>query len=610
MTTPRQRQREVLEIVIAATGGDATAEQLALLNQLIVNDETLRAYVVELLNQEAWLAWHGSRSETDNALADNLLADVAAIQFEALPRTKPATESGFRKQGARSGWWSRDFAGTKSDIRNVGLSRKSSALRAAVLILVGALVGLGTSRLLPWFIHRSDTSTGTARSQVRSSDESAATTPYLARLVQGTACVWDGNTVPTLGINGGLRGGEVLNLREGLADLEMSMPTGGSAKMQIEGPAKMILTAKGAPSLSFGKFSTCVSAEFGDFVFETPCGKVVVSEDSSLGIAVFGTQVEVHVFSGRAVVASPWSSESGSPDQFKIGGGQSMRFSTSESGQFQVERHNANPDFFASQVPMASDQLSISPDYVNDVLRASPLLYWRFNGAPDGFVRNEVGDHFRGKVVGSPRWVHEGDNEAIEFGANWSDTAQKAYVKSADSFDGLLSGSYSVELWAKPSHFHLGTLVAFVKDSPVEGDFGMHGMLLELGGAVTMPTLIEHPGRIRFLHRDPPSADVMLGTSCFSHTPYELRRWTHVVAVKDGSAMRLYMNGELMATGREKSELSKDLFVMIGQLDEQRTLRAFIGELDELAIYNHALSADDIRQHYQHVRAKAEGPSI
>ena len=32
------RQREVLDIVIAATAGDATAEQLSLLNQLILDD--------------------------------------------------------------------------------------------------------------------------------------------------------------------------------------------------------------------------------------------------------------------------------------------------------------------------------------------------------------------------------------------------------------------------------------------------------------------------------------------------------------------------------------------------------------------------------------------
>ncbi|HEY4232057.1 MAG TPA: LamG domain-containing protein [Lacipirellulaceae bacterium] len=396
-----------------------------------------------------------------------------------------------------------------------------------------------------------------------------------------------------------------------MAEIEMTLPTGGSAKIEIEGPAKMVLTTQGAPSLSFGKFSASISAAYGEFVLETPCGQVLVSEDSSLGIAVFGTEIEVHVFTGRAVVASPWASETRAPEKFTVETGKSIRLSASDSGQFKVERHSANPEYFASQISMSSDELSIPPEYVKDILHASPLLYWRFNGAPDGTVRNEIGERFRGKVVGSPKWVRENDNQTIEFGADGTNAVQKAYVKSTDSFDDLLSANYSVEVWIKPSHFHLGSLVSFVQDSPIHGEVGMHGMLLELGGVGTMPTLIEHPGRIRFLHRDPPSNDITLGTSCFSRTPYELRKWTHIIAAKDGPEMRLYINGELVAAGQDKSELSPGLLMIVGQLDQQRTMRAFIGQMDELAVYNRALSAEEAQQHYQRVRLKHDsGRSI
>jgi Concanavalin A-like lectin/glucanases superfamily len=127
-------------------------------------------------------------------------------------------------------------------------------------------------------------------------------------------------------------------------------------------------------------------------------------------------------------------------------------------------------------------------------------------------------------------------------------------------------------------------------------------MLLELGGPLTTPSTIEHPGRIRFLHRDPPSDNAETGTSCFSQVPYELRKWAHVVAVKDGSEMRLYVNGKLAAQGNENTKLASGLSLLVGQLDRHRDWRRFIGQIDELAIYNRALSDREILRHFHLAR--------
>jgi hypothetical protein len=43
---------------------------------------------------------------------------------------------------------------------------------------------------------------------------------------------------------------------------------------------------------------------------------------------------------------------------------------------------------------------------------------------------------------------------------------------------------------------------------------------------------------------------------------------------------------------------------LIGQLDRHRDWRRFVGQLDELAIYNRALSDGEIRQHFQLARPK------
>ena len=75
--------------------------------------------------------------------------------------------------------------------------------------------------------------------------------------------------------------------------------------------------------------------------------------------------------------------------------------------------------------------------------------------------------------------------------------------------------------------------------------------------------------------------------------------------------MRLYVNGELVAEGEDASELPSGLRLLVGRLYPSQGVRPFIGQLDELALYNRALSAEEIATHYQLVRPKtASEPSI
>jgi hypothetical protein len=138
-----------------------------------------------------------------------------------------------------------------------------------------------------------------------------------------------------------------------------------------------------------------------------------------------------------------------------------------------------------------------------------------------------------------------------------------------------------------------------------------HGMLIELGGTGMIPSAVHHPGRIRFLHRNPASHDSQLGTSCYSTIAYTLRKWQHVVAVKDGHQMRLYINGQLAGEGADASELPSGLRLLVGKLYPASRVRPFIGQLDELALYYRALSQKEIETHYRVVRPRtASEPSI
>jgi hypothetical protein len=191
-------------------------------------------------------------------------------------------------------------------------------------------------------------------------------------------------------------------------------------------------------------------------------------------------------------------------------------------------------------------------------------------------------------------------NQVVEFGV----TDQGGEIISNDLFDEAIKDNYSIEFWIKPSHYHVGSVISLVGDAETPSGIIPHGFLLELGGTGLIPTAVHHPGRTRFLHRSPASNESELGTSCYSTEAYTLRKWQHVVAVKDGARMRLYINGSLTGEGEDVTPLPSGMRLLVGRLYPSRQVRPFIGQLDELAIYDRALTPEEIVTHYRLVRPK------
>jgi hypothetical protein len=428
---------------------------------------------------------------------------------------------------------------------------------------------------------------------------------YEARLVEFTSCVWGEEMRPRT--SDSLSSGESLNLIHGLAELDLGWPNRGKAKVRLEGPAGTVLMAHGGVSLTHGKLTANVALENERFSVETPLGRVEVAEDATVGVAVSPNAVEFHVFDGEAKVVTSWTTDSLGSDTLVIDEGQSIQLVATEAGGLTVQRDIALPGIFVSQIPMSDDLLEISDRYVAAIKEAAPVCYWRFNRPVDGLIRNEMGDRYHGQPIGNIEWAQEHDNWTIRFG-NWLATDMPASHIVADRpLESVGIQSYSLEAWVKPSHAHLATIVSLLSPDSVHP--GWHGMLLELGGPSTIFTGREHPGRVRYLHRNPP--DEWGGNSCFSDLPYGLRKWQHVVSVKNNSAMRLYIDGQQVAQCADTTALPDGLLLLVGQLDRERQQRLFVGQLDELAYYERALSDEEIQQHYQVVRpTKAEPPGI
>jgi hypothetical protein len=573
---------ELTELLLAVVAGECTDEQRSHLELLVTGDKALALYAVELLHQEAWLAEHYSELNGKGLLSTliDIVESESATGTSVSPtaKTQPAEYDLLPdKAGADTLFPSRQRLKPHSNAWNW--------LAASVLVMIGAA---GGSLISHWTEERPTTTLAAADTQGENQQH------YDARFVQNTACIWEPGRLPPRVGGGTLRDGESFNLMEGLAEIELTS-VAANATVWMEGPARMTLAADGSPILMQGRFTAHLHPRIREIALDIPFGQILVSDKTSLGVAINGLEVECHVFSGEIEVLSPWVSQHSDNTAVQIKAGESVRYFVQDD-RTQFDRDVAKPWQFATQSTMVADKLEITPDYVSAVKQAKPLVYWRFERDQNGIIPNEIGDRFQGILHGNVGWSQQGSNRAIEFGLGEKDKSLRAFVDAAEPFGTELSEGYSIEFWVKPSHYHLGTLVSLLRDS------GGHGALIELGGTLATPSNIEHAGQFRYLHRNPPSDIPESGTSCFSKPPYEARRWFHVVGVKNSGELRLYSNGQLVASAKDGTQLADGLTLLIAQIDRQRDLRAFVGQLDELAIYPYPLDEKAIKQHFELVR--------
>ena len=406
---------------------------------------------------------------------------------------------------------------------------------------------------------------------VRSTEHSVAVStdevPYVAKLVKVTNCLWDSTrSTADLTRDSQIRSGQALYLLEGVAEIHSELFDGKVGKFILEGPVGLMMTSQGVPSLQYGKLSVTINGESDFFALNTSLGRVIASEDASFGIMSYGNKIELHVFSGE-VTFDPLQSFSfgGAEEKLKVLAGTSLKLSLSRESTIAVQRGLAKEESFITEVSRNESRLNISEAYVAAVKQAHPIAYWRFDRLEGDLVPNEMGNQFACQVQGNVGWrTYPSGNRTAEFGMS----AQPGSLLSVETLQDVLKDHYSIEFWVKPSYCQLGSMVSLVKYDPNNPkNPPLHGVIVELIGPASDPgsssSRVDH---IRFLHRSPPGMKLSSGTSCYSNIPYSPRIWQHVVAMKDGDSMKLFLNGKLVAEGTDTSGAPDGLRVVMGQL--------------------------------------------
>lgn len=370
---------------------------------------------------------------------------------------------------------------------------------------------------------------------------------------------------------------DTLRLKSGAVLIEFY----GGARVVVEGPAEMRLVSAGEAFLQSGKINAHVPPQARGFTVGSP-GMKVVDFGTDFGITAGGdTAPEVHVFTGKVEVASarlaPRALKEGEAVRWERGALQAI---PAARAGFLAEDELARRDLaFARQRLAAWRGASrmLSTD-------SATVIHYTFEEAdsPERRVMNQsasASPETHGSIVGSLRT--EG---------RWPDKGALQFRSEGDR----------VRLTASQP-MHAVTLLAWVRvDSLPRGQNMLLAADSEQTGALRW--LIGSEGRLRLeIARDlgRPQADWEAVNSARFVTPERWGQWLMLATTFDGKTIRHYANGHLVGSGA--SFTPPALHIGTAELGNWNggTKRNLAAAVDELAVLDRVMSADEIRAYHE-----------
>jgi hypothetical protein len=410
------------------------------------------------------------------------------------------------------------------------------------------------------------------------------TTSGLAMVIELDRVVWEptGEAGPN---EGDVLGASRLRLKGGRATI--SMLTG--VMVVIEGPADIDLVSGDQIYCRRGKLRTRVPAGAEGFVVSAPGSAVIdMGTEFAMNLTTDG-RMRGRVYKGE--VEASVLSASGTPER-SIVLRESKDFEINP-GTGEIDTHDASERFVQAS-ELATGALTLNAAYPRAVLDAHPWGYWRFQTMVGGHVANEVAGGPPLRSVGPVRLEGmAGGNSSVEF---VNDSADQ-YLLLGSPWEPVDETGYAVELWFASTSIGQIALASLV----VPADSNHHSLLLELTSRNRL-TLFK-PASVRFLHRLPPSRSG--GDTTFSDPYYVPYRWHHLVGQVSGGRMQVFVDGEPTPPVRiSHGKTPRSGQFLLGRLTTSSEKdpgwnRAFRGRMDEVALYDHPLTLDEIQRHYR-----------
>lgn len=456
--------------------------------------------------------------------------------------------------------WSPAYAKVPSIARSTALWVASNFGKVAAVAAL-LLLALGVTIVAYGHLHR----------PFRGVETALLSKAIAARFTYGP----NGETMPAAGTQ--LRQG-LYELREGLAQFEY--PSG--ATVVARAPVIFELVDKSCVRLVDGQLSAHVPPAAKGFRIEAP-GATVIDLGTDFGVeAVKDRESEVHVFKGDVLV-DLHGEKNIQEDRIHLVTGEATRvdFVTGMPAGIDLDE-----DRFVRSL---RDEPS---SYSQFVLQLKPAVYYRMEPTADGrhltdFSGNgaEATIHFgRAKA---PVWTSGRVGSALRLGG----PAQQSYA-SAPEYPQATGDTLSVVAWvyarSRPRWASIAKNWAGGANDRGQFHFGLR----------------EDSGELEAHIEDNSGTEITV----HDREPLPLNTWHQVAFVADGKTLRLYRNG-VEVDSHPYRHLHRDPRIVAlaigtklnleGDAPEERDFNMWDGNLDELAIFNHGLTAEQIQAFYK-----------
>lgn len=389
--------------------------------------------------------------------------------------------------------------------------------------------------------------------------EPASSQQYLATVVSEIDAVLTG--AESNWIETGLPAGEY-QLRRGLLHLRF----GGGVMVYVEAPARFDAVSGKRLVLHSGRLSASVPPEGVGFTVETPEAEVI-DFGTEFSVEVESGTSEVHVFDGLVRV-QPRSTSGGKA-------GEAVDLRTSQAVKI-GDRAEKPVDIEIARDRFIRNFDEPKRNYARSVKQFSPLAYYRMPIRDKGLVSEPTqysGEVLTGDGIRPPhaRGVFTGGSLRVRADS----TGRGGRV---DSPPPLGTGQFTLAVFVYlETRSPDATVATNILDE--EGNFALS---LDDDG-VLKATVRNRDGELRSI-----ASDAVL----------TLTTWRHIVVTADGGQLRIYEDGQLVASGECGMMANSDSETVWFGTDADG-FGLWNGRIDELALFDKALSDKDIADLYQ-----------
>lgn len=358
-------------------------------------------------------------------------------------------------------------------------------------------------------------------------------------------------------------------LRQGL----LKMQFGGGVTVYVEAPARFDAVSSQRVVLQSGRLSARVPPEGVGFTVETPEAEIV-DFGTEFSIDVEGGASEVHVFDGLVRVHPNAPDRRNDARPVDLRASQAVRIS---DGAVEPEGILIATDRFIRNF----DEPRLN--YARVIKRLSPLAFYRMPIRDRGLV-SEPPKHSgivltgQGKRPPHARGVFVGGS--LRVGAD--STGRGARI---DSPPAMKTGKFSLVGFVYLDGPPDVSVVASNFDGS-EGSFG-----LSLRGDGTLQATIRH--------RDGEESTIGSGAALPQRT------WRHFVVTANGERLTFYEDGELIASEPCTALANAESATVWFGTDPAGT-RVWNGRIDEVALFDRAISGDEIAMLYETARKEID----